>query len=660
MSDNVVANSGDGLGPTFGADEIGGIKFPRVKIIIGADGTNDGDVAAGNPLPVTGTLTVNSHAVTNAGTFAVQESQVVTEDAAEASGVKMFMAGVVRRDTAASSSGTDGDYSTMNVDANGKLWVNASGETLTVASHAVTNAGTFAVQAAQSGTWNIGTVTAVTAITNALPAGTNAIGKLAANSGVDIGDVDITSVLPGVAATNLGKAEDAAHASGDVGVMSLAVRQDADASFAGTSGDYAPLQLDDNGFLKVNIKAGAGSGGTAATDDGAFTAASGSGTPIMGFVTSDSVDSGDVGVLAMLANRQLKVTLYDSSANELSVGGGTQYTEDAAATANPIGNALIVVREDGRAGSLTSADGDNVALRGNNLGELYVKHTDNITVNAHAVTNAGTFAVQATSVVPGVAATSLGKAEDAAHSSGDVGVMALSVRQDTAAALAGTDADYQPLITDANGKLHVNAGTVTVAAHAVTNAGTFAVQVDGAALTSLQLIDDVVFAEDVAASAADKGLSILAVRRDANTSLVGADNDYAQLQVSALGALKVTVQPDTTGGWDVFCATSGDGSTALTNTAQAVKASAGKLGGWYIYNPNATATYVIIYNTASGSVTVGTTNPRMVVCIPATSGANVEFSNGITFDTAIAVAATTTGPGNTAPSTALEANFLFK
>lgn len=62
-----------------------------------------------------------------------------------------------------------------------------------VPSHAVTNAGTFATQAAQSGTWNIGTVTALTGITNALPAGTNAIGKLSANSGVDIGDVDVTS-----------------------------------------------------------------------------------------------------------------------------------------------------------------------------------------------------------------------------------------------------------------------------------------------------------------------------------------------------------------------------------------------------------------------------------------------------------------------------------
>ena len=34
-------------------------------------------------------------------------------------------------------------------------------------------------------------------IVGALPAGTNAIGKLAANSGVDIGDVDVTSIAAG-------------------------------------------------------------------------------------------------------------------------------------------------------------------------------------------------------------------------------------------------------------------------------------------------------------------------------------------------------------------------------------------------------------------------------------------------------------------------------
>lgn len=102
---------------------------------------------------------------------------------------------------------------------------------------------------AQSGTWNIGTVSAVTAITNALPAGTNAIGKLAANSGVDIGDVDVTSVVPGTAATNLGKAVDSVAGATDTGVLSLAVRDDALTTLTPVDGDYTQLRVTSNGRL---------------------------------------------------------------------------------------------------------------------------------------------------------------------------------------------------------------------------------------------------------------------------------------------------------------------------------------------------------------------------------------------------------------------------
>lgn len=57
------------------------------------------------------------------------------------------------------------------------------------------------------------------------------------------------------------------------------------------------------------------------------------------------------------------------------------------------------------------------------------------------------------------------KAEDAAHASGDLGMQALTVRKDTAAATAGTDGDYQPMTTDANGRLHVlPAGNVAAGA----------------------------------------------------------------------------------------------------------------------------------------------------------------------------------------------------
>lgn len=127
------------------------------------------------------------------------------------------------------------------------------------------------------------------------------------------GVIGVTSVVPGTDATNLGKAEDAAHSSADVGVMALAVRRDANTTLVDTTGDYAPIQVDANGNLKVAVITGGGSGGTSATDDAAFTAASGSGTPIMGFVTSDAVDSGDVGVVGMTAARAMKTVVTDSA-----------------------------------------------------------------------------------------------------------------------------------------------------------------------------------------------------------------------------------------------------------------------------------------------------------------------------------------------------------
>ena len=56
---------------------------------------------------------------------------------------------------------------------------------------------------------------------------------------------------PGVAATSLGKAEDAAHTSGDTGVMTLGVRRDTPSTLAGTDGDYVPFQFDNKGNARV-------------------------------------------------------------------------------------------------------------------------------------------------------------------------------------------------------------------------------------------------------------------------------------------------------------------------------------------------------------------------------------------------------------------------
>ena len=51
MSDNVGYTPGSGA--TIAADNIGGVLHQRVKVTVGPDGVNDGDVSAANPLPTT-------------------------------------------------------------------------------------------------------------------------------------------------------------------------------------------------------------------------------------------------------------------------------------------------------------------------------------------------------------------------------------------------------------------------------------------------------------------------------------------------------------------------------------------------------------------------------------------------------------------------------
>lgn len=145
-----------------------------------------------------------------------------------------------------------------------------------------------------------------------------------------------------------------------------------------------------------------------------------------------------------------------------------------------------------------------------------------------------TFSAEVTSITPGTGATSIAKAEDAAHSSGDVGVMALVVRNDVRGTLAGTDLDYAPFQVNASGDLRVDGSAVTqpvslasVPSHAVTNVGTFAVQATLAAGAA-----SIGKAEDVASADADVGVPSMAVRKATPANTSGTDGDYEFLQMS--------------------------------------------------------------------------------------------------------------------------------
>lgn len=66
------------------------------------------------------------------------------------------------------------------------------------------------------------------------------------------------------------------------------------------------------------------------------------------------------------------IAIEDGAGGQVtSFGGGTQYTEDAAAAANPVGGMMMAVRSDSPS-PVTDVDGDNIALRATDSGALHV------------------------------------------------------------------------------------------------------------------------------------------------------------------------------------------------------------------------------------------------------------------------------------------------
>ena len=192
MADDV--NVTPGVGATLGADEISSVKYPRIKLIHGADGVNAGDVSTANGLPVQlqsgqtlGTVTTVS-TVTNLSQLG--GANVPIGAGLEATAVRV----------------------TLPTDGTGVV---------------------------------------------KLGAGTAGIGKLTANSGVDIGDVDVTSCALPTGASTLAEQQ--------TQTASLSVMDDWDnaaSDGASVSGDVAHDSADAGEPVKVGAKAIAALSGT--------------------------------------------------------------------------------------------------------------------------------------------------------------------------------------------------------------------------------------------------------------------------------------------------------------------------------------------------------------------------------------------------------------
>jgi hypothetical protein len=415
----------------------------------------------------------------------------------------------------------------------------------------------------------------------------------------------------------------------------------------GTSG--APVRTDPTGTTTQPVSAASLPLPTGAAQDSSVQALV-SGTDFdakVGSLTetapaTDTASSGLNGRLQRIAQRLTSLIALLPTA--LGAGGGLKV--DGSGTALPV------------SGTVTANAGTNL-----NTSALALETGGNLATIAGAVSSSK-MATKAASgdFVDGALAT-IGVKADAKNSATDTtAVSAISI--------------WKQVSFSAQAIATSLAGTLTVASHAVTNAGTFAVQAteaDGANTTLGSKADAKNSATDTTAITAMSvwkqiSASVQAIATSIAGTLTVATHAVTQSGTWNIGTITtlpaipagtnnigfVTLTPSTTGGW------SPSSQTALSNTKTSVKASAGTLGGYMFYNPNSSVVYIQVFDVASGSVTVGSTTPTYVIPIPATSGANVEFTNGINHATAIVIAATTTATNSTAPSTALTGFFLYK
>lgn len=282
---------------------------------------------------------------------------------------------------------------------------------------------------------------------------------------------------------------------------------------------------------------------------------------------------------------------------------------------NNIGNVdIVTVPADpfGVNADAAAADG-SISAKLRFIASTGIPITGTVTVGSHAVTNAGTFAVQAAQ--SGTWTVDLGATDNA-------------VLDAIAASLAGT---------------------LTVGTHAVTQSGTwtvtgaggsFPVTDSGGSLTVDSPVGTPVFVRLSDGSAA---ITTLAVSLASVPSHAVTNAGTFVVQVDAISAGSnligdVGLQPRTSGGLTMSKTTS-----AASTNATSLKASAGQVYSIQCFSVNAAVRYLKLYNKASAP-TVGTDTPVKTLAIPGnTAGAGfvISWPQGLAFATGIAFALTT-------------------
>lgn len=391
--DNIAVTPGSGA--VVAAEACSGTAnalVQRIKLVLGATDTDSGNVSSANPMPVlsgtagqflvtaagtvttvsgtaanmlvsaSGTVTVLSGTAGNllctvtqgssvtvisgtAGNLLSQVSGMVTAVSGTAANLLVQASGTITATgTVTAVSGTSGNFLASvsgTVTATGTVTVISGtaanllakvsgGLTSNNAAPGATNEGVLpAIANAVAQTWTEG---------NQVLLSTDLAGNLRTTATLSIGTASVT-VVSGTAANLLAKVNggltnnNAAPGATNVGAL-VAIANAASVTYA--EGDQVLLSTDLSGNVRVTGSLSVGG----STDQGAFTPATSTGTPAMGYysTTTASVGSGQAAVVAIDKWRHLQSVIVDAAGNSrgANVTSGNAMLVDASATVQPV------------------------------------------------------------------------------------------------------------------------------------------------------------------------------------------------------------------------------------------------------------------------------------------------------------------------------------
>lgn len=247
----------------------------------------------------------------------------------------------------------------------------------------------------------------------------------------------IGDIIPGVAALNLGKAEDAPAVSGDTGMFALGVRGDGLTSVTSNSGDYSQLTVNSAGVLDValtgdpnissTIRATQREDAAAGDGDTGFAPLSvrtdTAGTPASNGDYQNLVSSVSGGLIADIDYN------FQASATK-----GLMKLEDAVAVSSDSGVMML--------GDTNEAGNNRAAADDDYITQAYTRkgYGMNILVYDGNMSSA----------------TSAVRLEDSVHTSGDAGLPVWAVRDDGGTTtFTNTNGDYSPIgVASAGGAIY--------------------------------------------------------------------------------------------------------------------------------------------------------------------------------------------------------------